>query len=76
VESGGEHGVRRPAHDVGCVVAGEAGDIGQPDERFDAGRASDGEGEAMYLGSRYPASQGCERLFDPLDRAALSKCKL
>jgi hypothetical protein len=37
------------AHQLGCLVAWEASDVRQPDERFDPGCGADGEHQAAQL---------------------------
>ena len=57
-------------------AAGQPGDIGQPHQRFDAGGASDGDGEAVDLGLGHLPPERRERLLDPLDGPALPQRQL
>ncbi len=70
-----QQGAGRPAHEFARVRPGEAGDIGQPRQRFDPGRAANGDGEAMSLGCRH-VRQGLEGLLDPLDGTSLAQRQL
>ena len=71
-----EHGASRPPHEGYGVVTGEAGDVGQPCQRFDPGRAADGDGESTHLRAWQLWLQWCEGFFEPLDHASLPEWQL
>jgi hypothetical protein len=55
-------------HRLGGLGAGEASDVEQPDQRFDAGGRADGDRQLVYVGVWMAIAQRCQSVFDDKTR--------
>src|SRR5690348_2736516 len=65
-----EECLRGPAGERGGVVPRQAGDVGEPDDGFDADGGADAEHELAELLVGEVSAEAVERLGDPGDRAS------
>lgn len=68
-----EHGAGRPGHEPGRLGAGEAGDVGEPDQRLDSDGGADRHSEAMYVDAGVGLAERGQGIFDPADGASLTQ---